>query len=80
MHHPRRRRRWSLWPSRCTCGLHWPCTDVVLKTAKQWYAPADRNGVWTTQTAAYPQIGRAGLLTPGQTQRANGGGGGVERG
>ncbi len=73
MHYPRRRRRWSLWPSRCTCGLHWPCLDAKLKTVEQRYAAADRHGAWAAPTAAYPQIGRAGLLTPGQAKRADGG-------
>ena len=59
--------------SRCTCGLLWPCPDAALLRIHDRYAPDNRNGAWNAQTSIYPQIGRAGLLTPGQASRANGG-------
>jgi hypothetical protein len=73
MHYPQRRRWFRLRARRCVCGLAWPCPDVRLQRVQKRFAPQDRNGTWTAQTAVYPQVGRAGLLTPGQAFRAQGG-------
>ena len=43
------------------------------RAVMQRYAALDRNGAWTVQTAVYPQVGRAGNLTPAQQHRARGG-------
>lgn len=73
MHYPRRLRWFSLHAGRCVCGLLWPCPDAGLERARERYAAVDRNGAWTVQTAVYPQVGRAGNLTPAQRHRARGG-------
>jgi hypothetical protein len=57
------------------CGLAWPCPDAVLQKVRRRYAQSDINiGAWNVQqTAAYPQVGRAGRLTRAQQHWANGG-------
>ena len=70
MHRRRSRRWWHICAARvCVCGLPWPCVDAALEqVGKQYPQPP----TWTSwSTAAYPQSGRAGMLTPGQAHRAN---------
>jgi hypothetical protein len=74
-----KRRRWfCAFPRKlCSCGLRWPCPDNVY-----WglgpipdgpRLPINRIETWDCPTVASPQIGRAGLPTPGQAHRSKGG-------
>ena len=67
-----RRRPWRR--ARCSCGLRWPCQDRILLDLASRPQPDAAVPAWSAEpTRAYPQVGRAGLLTPGQAHRSNGG-------
>ena len=66
-------RRWPWRRARCSCGLRWPCQDRILLNLAARSQPTVDGPVWNAATRAYPQVGRAGLLTPGQAHRSNGG-------
>lgn len=70
--HERRRRLFRR--ARCICGFPWPCVDAKLAKIAHQYPTVDLNvSAWEAYTAAYPQMGRAGRLTPAQASRSNGG-------
>lgn len=78
MHYPRA----GVWWQRLTrsrrrgcgvCGLQWPCDEAKRVRFRTRAEPADTTCAWAGPTAVYTQVGRAGSLTPLQTQRAHGG-------
>ncbi len=89
MHYPRERARWWRWRARTcgACGVRWPC-DEAKKARLRTQIKPDEIGAWGVQptaishigswsaspTMAYPQVGRAGNLTPAQARRAGLGG------
>ena len=67
-----RKRPWRPFRrARCDCGLPWPCLELRLRETQRAPEPTTRN--WAAPTQAWPQVGRAGRLTPAQMYRANGG-------
>lgn len=75
-HYPRTLpRRWMWRADRCgVCGLKWPCDEAKRERVRARYAPTDGTGAWSAQhTGAWPEVGRAGTLTPAQQYRATGG-------
>lgn len=80
MHYPRSQTRWERVLRRhrrcAVCGLSWMC-DEVQKERLRRQSPRicnDRTGAWSAAvTAAYPEVGRAELLTAAQAWRGNGG-------
>jgi len=68
------KRKWKPFRrARCTCGLPWPCLELRLLAARSRPKPPANFRIWNGTTAVWPQVGRAGRLTPAQAYRANGG-------
>jgi hypothetical protein len=66
----RKARRILFRRARCTCGLPWPCLELRLAEIRSRPQP-DPPG-WSGPTEMFPQVGRAGRLTPAQEYRASG--------
>jgi hypothetical protein len=67
--HRKARRIWFR-RARCTCGLPWPCLELRLEKIRSRPQPALPK--WAAPTEVFPQVGRAGRLTPAQEYRAGG--------
>lgn len=68
---PGHRPVWRRFRRRCVCGLRWPCQDRQRPSGHSAQPDNVADPRWNAPTRAQPQVGRAGLLTPGQRWRAN---------
>ncbi|GAB1694931.1 hypothetical protein KRM28CT15_67340 [Krasilnikovia sp. M28-CT-15] len=79
-HYPRAQAWWerlAWWRARrcAVCGMPWLCDEATKARMRKrsQVVRNDHTGAWASvQTQAFPQVGRAGWLTPAQTHRAGG--------
>ncbi|GGN47055.1 hypothetical protein FHR83_007488 [Actinoplanes campanulatus] len=79
-HYPRVQAWWERFlpgrkPRCAACGVQWMCDEAIKERNRKRAGKVrnDRTGTWVVYTDAYPQVGRAGSLTPAQERRSHGG-------
>ena len=78
MHHRREHRFWIFSMGRSLFRNSWPRLNGSRHpegnpVTDGQFALITNRASWDEQTSAYPQVGRAGWLTPAQAQRTRGG-------